>query len=323
MIRADSETEDRAREETPEDAPGVVRRLLKWISAAFLTGLMVGGGHLLLRWEPQYLPVRLVVVDGDVHRLPLNRLQETVLRHLDGGILTLDLDVLKDAVEGLAWVDTASMRRVWPDQLVLSVQEHDPVALWGENGLVTAAGIVFRPDEKELPRGLPRLAAEDDQSLLVVRRYQDWRPRFEALGLGLVAVSLDARGAWTLQTDKGFTLALGTERTGERIGRFLQTYPRVAAVGRPATVDMRYSNGLAVSWKGSREDRDPEQGSNADALGPGAGLMGEGDAYSPTLDNLPAGARGTRSASRADSNARDVDYLPRPSALGPRPFSRS
>lgn len=229
------------------------RRVLTWVSALLLIGLMASGGHELLRLEPDLLPVRVVSIEGELHRLPLVQLQERVADHLDGGIVTQDLGVLKAVVEDLAWVDTASLRRVWPDRLVLSVREHVPLARWGGDGLVTAEGVVFRPESGELPHGLVQLAATDEQAPEVVARYRDWRPRFEAVGLGILDLEQDARGAWTLETDAGFDLLLGKRDIDARLERFLAAYRALAAAGQPQTVDMRYSNGLAVSWRGSRD----------------------------------------------------------------------
>jgi cell division protein FtsQ len=209
---------------------------------------MAGGGHLLLRLEPSYLPVRVVSVEGEVHRLPLRLLQDTVSGRLDGGILTQDLGSLKAAVEDLAWVHTAGVRRIWPDRLVISVFEHEPVARWGEDALVTGAGIVFRPDPSEIPKGLPRLSGADDQAPRVTRELQRWRPKFEREGLSILALRLDPRGAWALHTDAGFDVLLGTQNIGQRMDRFLGAYPAIEEAGRPERVDMRYSNGLAVSW---------------------------------------------------------------------------
>jgi cell division protein FtsQ len=239
-----------------------------------LVGLMVWVGHLLLRWEPRYLPINVVSIEGAVRRLPRERLQETVIRHLEGGILTQDLVALKRAVEELAWIHTASLRRVWPDRLVLSVREHEPLARWDDDGLVTAAGIVFRPGAGELPGGLPGLSGRDGQSVDVVRHYLDWRPRLEAVGLEIVSLALDARGAWGLWTDAGFRLALGKHRVEARMERFLRVYPSIAAAGRPATVDMRYTNGLAVSWRGSEPTGGSVGGTRAEAPGSGGGRVG-------------------------------------------------
>lgn len=295
MILDDQPQEPKA----DDDAPRLMTRLLKWVSAALLVASMAGVGHLLLRWEPQYLPVRVVSIEGEVRRLPRERLQETLIGNIDGGILTLDLNALKDAVEALAWVHTASVRRDWPDRLTLSVVEHEPMARWGARGLVTAEGILFRPDEEELPRGLPRMTAEDDQAPAMVRLFRDWQPRFEALGVGIVSLKQDARGALSLGTDADFVLVLGKQSIAERVSRFLRAYPAVAAAGRPARVDMRYSNGLAVTWAPAGGSDDPGR--------------------TARVGRDPAGPRSGTGALALDQRSTG---LHRPSSRGPGPFVR-
>lgn len=215
---------------------------------------MVAAGYLLVRWEPEQLPVRVVTVDGELRRLSPKLLQETVIGHLHGGILTQDLAELKTALEALPWVHSASLRRRWPDRLALVVEENVPFSRWGADGLATADGVVFRPEGEALPQGLPQLSGADEQAALVVSRYQAWAPRFAVLGLAVDGLSLDSRGAWTLQCGTGFTLALGKFQIEERVSRFLRAYPSLAAAGRPGTVDMRYSNGLAVRWSDTGGD---------------------------------------------------------------------
>jgi cell division protein FtsQ len=220
----------------------------RWFSALVLLTLMGGGAYLLMRSEPRQLPVRVVTVDGEVNQLSHGRLQEVVLEHLKGGILTQDLAELKAAVEDLPWVHTASLRRHWPDRLELAVEEHVALARWGRDGLVTSEGTVFRPEDGDLPRGLVVLSGLDEQAPEVVARFLDWGSRLRALGLRIEELSLDARRAWTLRCSTGFTLALGTSRVDERMARFLRTYPKLVAAGAPLLVDMRYSNGLAIRW---------------------------------------------------------------------------
>jgi cell division protein FtsQ len=238
------------------EAPGVLRNVLRGSFAALLAALMAGGGYLLLQWEPRHLPVRVVTVNGEVRHLSRERLVQAVVDHLHGGIVTQDLDELKGAVEAMPWVRSASLRRVWPDCLELQVVEREPLARWNDDGLVTADGVVFRPHDDRLPDGLPRLAGPDEQALTVVQRFTQWRRRLAARGLSLDAVTLDARGAWTLTLAAGFTVHLGTAQIDERLGRLLYAYPSLTAAGRPETVDMRYSNGLAVLWSDAIPDSD-------------------------------------------------------------------
>jgi cell division protein FtsQ len=258
-----------------DEAPGAARRVLRWLSVLLLVGLMVGAGHQILRWEPQYLPIRVVTVDGELQRLSPKRLQATVIDHLHGGIVTQDLGELKEAVEALAWVRSASLRRVWPDRLDLTVVEHKPLCRWGEDGLVSDEGVVFRPPVTEFPKGLPTLAAVDERAPLLVARYRAWSPRFAARGLAIERMLLDARGAWSIRTDAGFGLALGKLEVEERAGRFLRAWPSLDAVGSPEQVDMRYSNGLSVRW--NLTENGAQEGARAQAATrgePGSGASG-------------------------------------------------
>lgn len=243
------------------ETPSMGRRVLRWLSALVLLTLMAGSGYALLLWEPQQLPVRVVTVDGELRRLSPERLQDTVVEHIHGGILTQDLAELKAAVETMPWVRSASLRRHWPDRLELTVEEHVALARWGEDGLVTADGVVFRPDSGDFPGGLILLSGRDEQALDVVTRFQDLSPRFKAIDLGIEELSLDARGAWTLRCSAGFTLAFGTARFEERLARFTRSYRTLVAAGTPSLVDMRYSNGLAIRWSQAQSE---DQGFNAE-----------------------------------------------------------
>ena len=244
----------------PRHDPKVVWRLFKGFSGLILIAILVGGAQWLLRLESEYLPVRVVSIEGEVRQMTLQQIQDRVGQTLDAGILTQDLAAIQAAIKELPWVSSAGVRRAWPDRLVISVREHKPLARWGDDGLVTAEGRVFRPDRHEIPHGLPRLAGPDDQGPQVVARFQAWQPLLKAQGLSILAIEDDPRGAWTLTTDAGFNLLLGKTEVDSRLERFLRAYPHILAAGRPARVDMRYSNGLAVSWSGARLARETEPG---------------------------------------------------------------
>jgi len=236
------------------EAPTPGRRLVRWVWALGLLSLLGAGGYLLILWEPQRLPVRVVTVDGVLKYLSSPCLQEAVITRLDGGILTQDLAGLQTAVEAIPWVRSASLRRRWPDRLELAVVERIALARWGEAALIDADGVIFRPKMGDLPRGLPRLSGREQDALALVQRLVDWAPRLRALGLEIESLARDARGAWTLRLSAGFSLALGKERVRERLSRFIRVYPRLAATGRPLLIDMRYSNGLAIRWAGAGGD---------------------------------------------------------------------
>jgi cell division protein FtsQ len=257
------------------EAPRLVRRLFRWIWALGLLSLLGAAGWLMMVWEPRQLPVRVVTVDGTVKHLKPRHLQETVVAHLDCGMLFQDLSKLKEAVEALPWVRSASLRRHWPDRLELAVVERLSLARWGEDALVCADGVVFRPEDGDLPRGLPKLSGRDENALQVVKRFRSWGSRLATLGVTIEELILDARGAWTLRLSNGLSLALGTAEVDERFSRFLRVYPKLVLAGIPSLVDMRYSNGLAIRWSAPAGD------------GPGSGTGAV--SRSAQFDSRPSG----------------------------------
>lgn len=207
-----------------------------------------GSGWLFLRWEPILLPIRLIQIEGEVHHHSSQQLQERLTARLRGGILTADLIDLKQTAEELPWVGQATLRRIWPDTLRVQVQEYRPIARWNTDGLVTAEGIVFRPNGEGIPSNLPQLEGDDKRAPEIVVRYLKWRAALERIDQGIHQLSVDPRGDWRLTLLSGAELRLGTAQVEERLVRYLASASQLEAAGRLLTVDLRYSNGFSVKW---------------------------------------------------------------------------
>ena len=74
-------------------------------------------------------------------------------------------------------------------------------------------------------------------------------------GMRIVALRLDARGAWEIDLDNGVRVRLGRRQVDERFERFVAAaLPLVAQrSGDIDYVDMRYTNGFAVGWRGGAD----------------------------------------------------------------------
>lgn len=222
-----------------------------------------GAAGWMVWWhEPRMLPIRVVTVTGELRSLSRQELEETVASHLRGGILTQDMRALRREVEALPWVRSASLRRIWPDRLELRVEEQQAIARWGDDGLVTRTGEVFRPRDGRLPAGLARLVgAADHDAPQVVARFLDWQPRLAALGLIIDELRRDARGDWSLVLLGGTELLFGTEAVESRFARLLAVWPRLEVIaGPPQRVDLRYSNGVALRWATPPKPEPPARG---------------------------------------------------------------
>src|SRR5206468_3912068 len=60
--------------------------------------------------------------------------RDGALARITGNFFTVNLEQVRTAFESVPWVRRASVRREWPDQLVVSLEEHEALGTWGEDG---------------------------------------------------------------------------------------------------------------------------------------------------------------------------------------------
>ncbi len=239
------------------------RTLLKMAAAAVVMVLAwVGTAWLMDR------PIDTVKVAGTFERVSAVQVEAALAPHLGGGFLSTDLNRLRRELTKLPWIARASIRRKWPAYLEVTVQEEQPAACWGEDGLLNTDGILFVEHASHVPVELPRLNGPPGTQTTVARRYFDLQARLEQRGLSAVSLTVDKRGAWELQLNNGVLVRFGATAIDDRVARFFQALDQViASRGEQVEyLDMRYTNGFAIRWK----DRSAKPAAMAQEIRPDA-----------------------------------------------------
>ena len=231
---------------------GMIIRHWRLIGLVGFALVLVAGGWGLSRYllDPRTLPIKAIQVKGEFRNLDRESVEQALAKAIDGGFFGLDLKRLREAVMGAPWVADARITRVWPDRLVVDVTEEQAIAHWGEQGLMNEQGKVFYP-RKGLKKRLPlRFRGDDNKASLMLDFFVREQPRFRRQGLSIGAVILDKRGEWRLELADGTRIVVGKEDMDARIGRLLNACPVLEQEPRrPQTVDLRYEQGFAVSWR--------------------------------------------------------------------------
>jgi len=211
--------------------------------------------------DPQLLPLRVVHIEGELRHLRRQSLERAVAAYASGSFFSVDLEAVRRAASGLAWVEQVQVRRVWPDGLHMRVVEQRPLARWGRDSLVNLRGQVFTPEDGSLPLALPGLSGPDGSAPRVSAAFRSMRTSLEPLGLQVRSVHLNDRGDWQVELADSVVLRLGTRDLAVRLGRFVRLYSRLlaGAQSQPEEVDLRYTNGFTVRWKGP--DPQPQEAS--------------------------------------------------------------
>jgi cell division protein FtsQ len=214
---------------------------------------VIGCGTAAVTWAFNQ-PIQTVAVEGRFQRVTPGDVERVVKNCVHGqGMLSVDLAAVRRAIHTLPWVDGVSVERAWPRGLTVLVIEQTAAARWGERGLLNTRGELFDSDEHHVPPELAQLQGPDGKEGVVAQRYLAAEGRLMQAGLRLTAMRLDARGAWEFDLANGVTVRLGRRQVDERFERFMSTALKlITQRGEDiAYVDMRYTNGFAIGWRGA------------------------------------------------------------------------
>ncbi len=199
--------------------------------------------------------IRSIEISGPFQRVTALQVEEAISADLEQGFVTANLDVIRERITALPWIDQATVARRWPNRLQIIVTEQVPAAVWGDSGLLNTRGELFVTEARHVPAELPRLSGPDRHAADVAKRYLAIREQLIPLGLDLRHVHLDDRGAWQMTLANGVDVRLGRRDVEDRTDLFLAVVADIVT-SRAADieyVDMRYSNGFTIGWtNGSR-----------------------------------------------------------------------
>lgn len=206
--------------------------------------------------NPETLPVNKIRVHGEFINVDETMLHNAIASTVAGGYFNVDVERVREVVEHLPWVSEASVRRVWPDTLSVSIVEQKPVAISKSYGLINVKGDVFKPTRKIVTTSLPVFEGNTNLNKLMLSKYHEMNKILTAIDKKIIYLKLDARHAFELKLDNELKIVLGRGDTIQRLERFIFIYHKV--LDKHATeidvIDLRYTNGMAISWKKNIKD---------------------------------------------------------------------
>ena len=221
-------------------------RVLLFVASAALLGW---GAYVLQK--PETLPIQKIHAIGTFSKINEEMLRGVVATSIDAGYFAVDVAEVKRAVEALPWVHKASVSRIWPDTLSINVIEEKASAIWARGGLVNQLGEIFVPEKNSYPDNLPVFDGPVGKQRNMTEFYKQASSIIEPLQVKIVRLHFDSRGAITIYLSNNIEVLLGREKAENRLQRFVRVFKKVLInkVNEIASIDMRYSNGLAVGWK--------------------------------------------------------------------------
>lgn len=249
----------------PQPPPEAAPRLLRSVGVALLLTAAVGmAGWYVFEWasSPRTVPISEVVIEGEFVNLDRKRLEAQAWSVVTGGFFAVDIGAIAAVLAEDQWVRGVAIRREWPGRLRITVLEQVAVARWGRDSLLNPMGESFRPAQKNFPPGLPHLEGMAGREREVLIRFARTQEELAGTQLEVVSVVEDARRAVVIGLADGVEIFMGRGADDGRLARLARSWPQVVAVNDAPLrkVDLRYTNGFAVSWRngGETQELQPE-----------------------------------------------------------------
>nr|WP_316643766.1 cell division protein FtsQ/DivIB [uncultured Roseateles sp.] len=247
-------------------------RLMNGVSALLFTLVAVAVLALLMSWVAR-LPVfgvRAIKVDGEVSRNSVASLRANALPRLQGNFFTMNLAAGRQAFEAVPWVRHAVVQRVWPNRLLVSLEEHHAAAYWegkveGANAdsdaaeeslLVNTQGEVFQANLGDVEdENLPVLSGPQGTAPHMLSLWQRLNAAVAPLEDSVERLDLSGRGSWRIKMERGAVVELGRGSDDEvlqRLSQFVRTVTQITSqYQRPLeSADLRHADGYAVHLRG-------------------------------------------------------------------------
>ncbi|HMS26542.1 MAG TPA: cell division protein FtsQ/DivIB [Burkholderiaceae bacterium] len=213
--------------------------------------------------KTEFADLRGIVITGDSKYQNTSNIREAILPSLSGGILDINLGFVKSAFENLPWVRSATVKRIYPNRINVSLTEHLVIGVWGDfddRKLVNVHGELFDvgSDELEEISRLPKFVGNNSQSILIVNMYQKLKDMFTSMNTHISKIQLSPRGNWSIFLANGTHLELGrgnVDQIFQNTKLALHAAVKVAEkyeknVKDIKYVDLRYPSGYAIQVSG-------------------------------------------------------------------------
>ena len=205
-----------------------------------------------------YKPIRYVKIEGAFQYISKDRLKQVLKQQINQGYYHADMDTIHHAIKALPLVDKVDVKRVWPDAIYIKIKEHRPVVRWGDNALLNNQGEVLIPENIDEFKNLPLINGPEGQEKKLLEIMKGVYIVLKDKSLQLAEFHVNERRAWKIKLVSGLEMNLGHKAPLENMQRFLKTMDLLGAeqVALIESVDTRYPNGFAVTWREDMKEID-------------------------------------------------------------------
>ena len=182
------------------------------------------------------------------------KLKELISQKISGNFFTLSLAPIVNTLLTDDQIKAVRIRRLWPNELSIYITGYEPVAFFNKDKVITAEGHTFKTPPHLKLISAAYVQGPESQAIQIMQQLYLFNKILEPLNLKIKKFVLD-HDLYSMTLSNGLHLTLGNHDCNQRLDRFVKLYASIIGhcEDNIVSIDLRYSNGLAVKWKDQKK----------------------------------------------------------------------
>lgn len=162
----------------------------------------------------------------------------------------IDLNYLKNKLEKIEWVRKINVRRSYPNEIIIDIEEHTPILIWNNKMYINTYGEKF--NVSKIDKNIPILISDESRINEVFTYFKLFNEKLSSrkLDFKITKIMENEIRSLTIGLSSGINIQLGSKDVNIKIPLFFEIYKSLNTrdLNKIRYIDMRYSNGFSVGW---------------------------------------------------------------------------
>lgn len=196
-----------------------------------------------------YFPIKKVT-SSELINVNKDDISKAVKYLYSKSFFDIDLNYLKNKLEKIEWVRTINVRRSYPNEVIIDIEEHTPILIWNNKMYINKYGEKFKVSK--IDKNIPILISDESRINEVFSYFELFNDKLSSrkLDFKITEIVENEIRSLTITLSSGINIQLGSKDINNKIPLFFEIYKSLNTrdLNKIRYIDMRYTNGFSVGW---------------------------------------------------------------------------
>ena len=200
-----------------------------------------------------YFPIKNISIESIIININKDDVFEKSKNYLDSkSFFNFKINILKKEIEEVPWVKSADIRRVYPGEIKIYIEEHIPIAIWNNESYMNNIGDIFFVND--IKKNLPIISSNQSGNKIMFEYFSLLLKYISDENFDIKIKKIEENDIRSLSAylSSGIIVKFGSKDIRNKIHTFIKVYKTLntSDLEKIRYIDMRYSNGFSIGWKG-------------------------------------------------------------------------